>query len=193
MGPWRPEPHDGNASPSRPGRRSMRQILLLALIWLSLRPAPGRTRSHGTSGALSSERWTDSDHHDIYNGTPMSYFPAVVGLAIANRDGTAGICTGTLIAPSAAPTAAHCLAFDPIRVVAVVYPAGPRAPTTWPRRSSRIPGSAWHASPSPTSRSCAWRARWRTSFPCRLRSGRRAQARRERSWASATTEVGGLV
>ena len=109
MGPWRPEPHDGNASPSRPGRRSMRQILLLALTlavpatgagaqevaWHVLEPSPP---SAGPTAIIT----------NIYNGTPTSDFPAVVGLAITNRDGTAGICTGTLIAPSAVLTAARC-------------------------------------------------------------------------------------
>jgi hypothetical protein len=85
---------------------------------------------------------------DIYNGTPTADFPAVVGLGITNRDGTQGICSGTLIAPSAVLTAAHCLAFDPIHVLVVVFPGGPRVDyeaadfVRHPRSSLARPGVA---------------------------------------------------
>ena len=105
----------------------MRHVLLLALTlavsatgaqgrpvtWHVLEPSPP---SAGSTGIIT----------NIYNGTPTADFPAVVGLVITNRDGSAALCSGTLIAPSAVLTAAHCLAFDPVRVVAVVYPAGTR-------------------------------------------------------------------
>ncbi len=101
----------------------MRQVLLLALTlavppigaqaqepsWHALEPPPP---GGGPTQIIP----------NIYNGTPTADFPAVVGLAITNRNGTGSICTGTLIAPSAVLTAAHCLAFDPVRVVAVVFP-----------------------------------------------------------------------
>ena len=62
----------------------------------------------------------------IYNGTPTHEFPAVVGIGIINRNGTRGICSGTLIAPSAVLTAGHCFAFDPVAGFAAVLANGTR-------------------------------------------------------------------
>ena len=59
---------------------------------------------------------------NIFNGVATVDFPAVVGLVIVNRDGSSAMCSGTLIAPAAVLTAAHCLAFDAVRVVVVVFP-----------------------------------------------------------------------
>jgi secreted trypsin-like serine protease len=59
---------------------------------------------------------------NIFNGTPTAEFPAVVGVSITNSDGGRTVCTGTLITPTAVLTAAHCLAFDPVLVVVVVFP-----------------------------------------------------------------------
>lgn len=102
----------------------MRQILLLALT-LAVPPTSGEAREvawHVLEPSPPSAGPT-AIITNIYNGTPTADFPAVVGLAITNRSGTGSICTGTLIAPSAVLTAAHCLAFDPVGVVAVVFPA----------------------------------------------------------------------
>jgi hypothetical protein len=101
----------------------MRQMLLLALT-LAVPPTGGEAREASWHVLEPSPPGAGPTAivPNIYNGTPTADFPAVVGLAITNRGGTAGICTGTLIAPSAVLTAAHCLAFDPVRVVAVVFP-----------------------------------------------------------------------
>jgi hypothetical protein len=61
---------------------------------------------------------------NIYNGTRTGEFPAVVGVGILNGDGTAGLCSGTLIAPTAVLTAGHCLAFGPVDGIAAVFADG---------------------------------------------------------------------
>lgn len=45
---------------------------------------------------------------------------AVVRLSISSSDGTVGTCTGTVIAPNAVLTAAHCFAFDRVSSVRVI-------------------------------------------------------------------------
>jgi hypothetical protein len=89
----------------------MRSLIVLALALIHSLTARAETAGIGS----------------IYNGEPTADFPAVVGLAIANRDGSGGICTGTLIAPSVVLTAAHCLAFDPIQALVAIRGGGRRA------------------------------------------------------------------
>jgi transmembrane serine protease 9 len=98
----------------------MRHLLLLALALPSLCGA--QMPSWRLLEAPSPGGSPPSVMPNIFNGTPTADFPAVVGLAITNADGGRSVCSGTLIAPTAVLTAGHCLAFDPVQVVAVVFP-----------------------------------------------------------------------
>jgi secreted trypsin-like serine protease len=99
----------------------MRPLLLLVLV-LALPPLAGAEASPwrlleaplpgGTPPAVVP---------NIYNGVATFDFPAVVVLVITSRDGSRATCSGTLIAPTAVLTAAHCLSFEAVRVVAVVF------------------------------------------------------------------------
>jgi V8-like Glu-specific endopeptidase len=101
-----------------------RRVLLLALT-LAACPLAGRAQEPSWSlERPSAGTGPTVVVSNIYKGTPTADFPAVVGLAITNRDGTGIICSGTLIAPSAVLTAGHCLAFHPIAATAVVFPDG---------------------------------------------------------------------
>jgi V8-like Glu-specific endopeptidase len=102
----------------------MRHLLFLVLA-LAVHPLPSRayevpTREILTSPAAAGEIVAGN----IYNGTPTRDFPAVAGLGIINRNGSVGICSGTLIAPSVVLTAAHCFAFDPVAGFAAVFADG---------------------------------------------------------------------
>jgi secreted trypsin-like serine protease len=61
---------------------------------------------------------------NIYNGSATQAFPAVVGVGLVNADRSTGVCSGTLIAPSAVLTAAHCFAFAPVAGIAAVRAEG---------------------------------------------------------------------
>jgi len=60
----------------------------------------------------------------IYNGIETSAFPAVVAVGVENRDGSGGLCSGTLIAPTVVLTAGHCLSLDPIAALVAIFPDG---------------------------------------------------------------------
>ena len=47
----------------------------------------------------------------IYNGALTGAFPAVVAVGVFNDDGSAGLCSGTLITPTVVLTAGHCPSF----------------------------------------------------------------------------------
>jgi hypothetical protein len=100
------------AAPRAAGMRATRAAVIILALALLVHAPPARAQP--------------AAFDDIYNGTPTADFPAVVGLGITNRGGSRGICTGTLIAPSAVLTAAHCLASDPVEALVVVYPNGSR-------------------------------------------------------------------
>jgi secreted trypsin-like serine protease len=98
----------------------MRYLLLLALALPSLGGAqtlPWRLLEAPLPGSSP-----PSVMPNIFNGTATAEFPAVVGLAVTNRDIGRTVCSGTLITPTAVLTAAHCLAFDPVQVVVIVFP-----------------------------------------------------------------------
>jgi len=60
----------------------------------------------------------------IYNGIETTAYPAVVAVGVLNRDGSAGLCSGTLIAPTVVLTAGHCLSFDPVAAAVGIFPDG---------------------------------------------------------------------
>jgi len=61
----------------------------------------------------------------ILRGTPTTAFPEVCGVGIRRGDGTLGVCSGTLIAPTVVLTAAHCLV-EVVEAGAVCQPDGAR-------------------------------------------------------------------
>jgi hypothetical protein len=60
----------------------------------------------------------------IYNGTLTQGFPAVVAVVIFNRDGTSGLCSGTLVTPTIVLTAGHCLSFGLVGALIAIFPDG---------------------------------------------------------------------
>ena len=67
---------------------------------------------------------TDATSARIYNGVETTAYPAVVAVGVLNRDGSGGLCSGTLIAPTVVLTAGHCLAADPIAAAIAIFPDG---------------------------------------------------------------------
>ena len=96
----------------------MRYLLLLALALPSLGGAQTPWR------LLETPDPPQSVTPNIFNGAETAEFPAVVVLTMTNSDDTRAVCSGTLITPTAVLTAAHCLAFDPVRVAVTVRPTG---------------------------------------------------------------------
>ncbi len=60
----------------------------------------------------------------IYNGQITAAFPAVVAVGVLNSDGSAGLCSGTLITPNVVLTAGHCLSFGLVGAAIAVFPDG---------------------------------------------------------------------
>lgn len=100
-------------------------VIVLALMASALASVAGADdlRWHALTDAMPFPR-TGAISAPIYHGRPTTAFPAVVAVGISNRNGTSGLCTGNLIAPTVVLTAGHCLSFDPIGVGVAVFPDG---------------------------------------------------------------------
>ena len=95
-----------------PARRARRAIPALLGVLLASVLRPDAVRAGPAQAA------------PIYNGQPTAAYPAVVAVGIRNRDGSAGLCSGSLIAPSVVLTAGHCLSFDPAAAAVAIFPDG---------------------------------------------------------------------
>lgn len=60
----------------------------------------------------------------IYNGEATQAFPAVVAVLVLNTDGSAGLCSGTLVTPTVVLTAGHCLSFGLKSAAVAIFPDG---------------------------------------------------------------------
>src|SRR4029453_17595975 len=67
---------------------------------------------------------TDATSARIYNGIETTAYPPVVPVGVLNRDGSGGLCSGTLIAPTVVLTAGHCLSLDPVAAAIAIFPDG---------------------------------------------------------------------
>jgi secreted trypsin-like serine protease len=67
---------------------------------------------------------TDATSARIYNGVETTAYPAVVAVGVLNSDGSGGLCSGTLIAPTVVLTAGHCLSLDPVAAAVAIFPDG---------------------------------------------------------------------
>jgi len=74
-----------------------------------------------TAHAASAERAVTAP---IFKGQPTSGYAAVVEIEIRNDDGSIGLCSGTLIAPTVVLTAGHCLAFGATAARILIFPDG---------------------------------------------------------------------
>ena len=88
---------------------------------------------------------TDATSARIYNGIETTAYPAVVTVGVLNRDGSGGLCSGTLIAPTVVLTAGHCLSFDP--VAAWFSPPAPRRSSALCTRCSSTPSGCSEVEP----------------------------------------------